>query len=114
MTSRTSPAVVERVVDHVAQLQPRRSRRTSLAACVLDAIWTIESDYNHLVVPLAHRVLGSEADGPLVAAQLPVNDGFPRRRSLKRFPNEWALLEVARNRQRTSTRNRLTKAKAAS
>jgi hypothetical protein len=71
------------------------------------------SPYDRVVVPLVHRVLGPGASGPLHAAAPLTDDSYALMRLLDRFPDEAALLAAAQNRQRTSTRNGVTKAEAA-
>ena len=93
--------------------QPPRERWTSLSACVLDAVWSVGADHDRVVVPLVHRVLIPGATGPLAADSAPTVDTHPLPRLLTRFPDDEALQEAARNRQRTSTRNGVTKADAA-
>ncbi|WP_218122237.1 hypothetical protein [Blastococcus aurantiacus] len=98
----------------VAELnpRPRGQRWSSLSACVLDAVWSIGARYNAVVGPLVHRVLSEGASGPLLTPGPPVEDVYPLDRFADRFPDEEALLAVAQNRQRTSTRNGITKAQA--
>jgi hypothetical protein len=90
-----------------------RERWTSLSACVLDAVWSVGVDHDRVVVPLVHRVLIPGATGPLDSESAPDVDTHPLPRLLTRFPDERALEEAARNKQRTSTRNGVTKADAA-
>ena len=93
--------------------QPARERWTSLSACVLDAVWSVGADHDRVVVRLVHRVLIPGATGSLAADSAPTVDTHPLPRFLTRFPDEETLQEAARNRQRTSTRNGVTKADAA-
>ncbi|MGY1840243.1 MULTISPECIES: hypothetical protein [unclassified Modestobacter] len=65
------------------------------------------------MVPLVHRVLIPAATGDLTAESAPDVDTHPLPRLLTRFRDEDALQESARNRQRTSIRNGVTKADAA-
>ncbi len=92
--------------------QPPRERWTSLSACVLDAVWSVGADHDRVVVPLVHRVLIPGATGPLTAETVLSVDSHPLPRLLTRFPDDEALQRAARNRQRTSTRNGVTKADA--
>src|SRR4051812_1416549 len=94
-------------------VQSPRERWTSLSACVLDAVWSVGADHDRVVVPLVHRVLIPGATGPLTAETVPDVDTHPLTRLLTRFPDDEALQQAARNRQRTSTRNGVTKADAA-
>ena len=110
-----SDDVVASVAERVAALGPgpRQQRWTSLSACVLDAVWSIGARYDGVVVPLVRRVLDGGATGSLLATESPVEDVHPVSRLLERFPDEESLLAVTQNRQRTSTRNGITKARAA-
>ena len=107
--------VIAGVAERVAALgpRPREQRWASLSACVLDAVWSIGARYDGVVVPLVRRVLDDGASGPLLAPGTAVDDVYPLSRFTERFPDEESLLAVARNRQRTSTRNGVTKARAA-
>jgi hypothetical protein len=96
-----------------SSVQPPRERWTSLAACVLDAVWSVGAGHDRVVVPLVHRVLIPGATGPLTSDSAPTVDTHPLPRFLTRFPDDEALQQAARNRQRTSTRNGVTKADAA-
>lgn len=111
----TPDGVVAGVAERVAALspRPREYRWASLSACVLDAVWSIGARYDGVVVPLVRRVLEEGASGPLLSQGAPVEDAHPLSRFVERFPDEDSLLEVAQNRQRTSTRNGVTKARAA-
>jgi len=106
---------VAEIADAVERLsvQPRLRQWTSLSACVLDAVWSVGSHYDRVVVPLVHRVLEPAAAGPLVAEAVPSADSHPLPRLLTRFQDGEALAAAANNRQRTSTRNGVTKAEAA-
>src|SRR3954453_5333642 len=99
--------LVAGVAERVAALgpRPREQRWASLSACVLDAVWSIGARYDAVVAPLVRRVLEDGATGPLLAPEPPAQDVYPLERFTDRFPDEEALLAVARNRQRTSTRN---------
>lgn len=110
-----SDGLVAGIARHVAELQPRprEQRWASLSACVLDAVWSIGARYDGVVAPLVHRVLTGGANGPLLTPGSPMQDVHPLDRFAERFPDEESLLEVAQNRQRTSTRNGITKALAA-
>ena len=107
--------VVAGVAERVAALgpRPREQRWASLSACVLDAVWSIGARYDGVVVPLVRRVLDDGASGPLLSPGPPIDDVHPLSRFVERFPDEDSLLEVAQNRQRTSTRSGITKARAA-
>jgi hypothetical protein len=106
---------VRQIADAVERLsvQPRLKRWTSLSACVLDAVWSVGSHYDRVVVPLVRRVLEPAATGPLVSESVPSVDSHPLPRLLTRFQGEESLEAAAQNRQRTSTRNGVTKADAA-
>ena len=112
---------VETAPDHVRSIAeterppvpPRVERWTSLSACVLDAVWSVGTDHDRVVVPLVHRVLESAATGPLRVDSPSGADSHPLPRLLTRFPDEQALEAAAQNRQRTSTRGGVTKAEAA-
>jgi hypothetical protein len=111
----TSPSdLVDRVADRVAALGPRArgQRWASLSACVLDSVWSIGARYDALVMPVVRRVLEPGAQGPLLS-EAASDDVFPLPRFVKNFPDEHALIAASRNRQRTSTRNGVTKAQAA-
>ena len=111
----------EAAPDHVRRLADTErppvptpvERWTSLSACVLDAVWSVGTDHDRVVVPLVHRVLTSAASGPLLADSRPEGDSHPLPRLLTRFPDEGTLEAAAQNRQRTSTRGGVTKADAA-
>jgi hypothetical protein len=96
-----------------SSVQPRLERWTSLSACVLDAVWSVRAHHDRLVVPLVHRVLDPAATGPLVSESVPSVDSHPLPRLLTRFQDDQALEAAAQNKQRTSTRNGVTKADAA-
>jgi hypothetical protein len=112
---------VEAELDHVRPIAdaerlpvpPRLERWTSLSACVLDAVWSVGTDHDRVVVPLVRRVLESAATGPLLADSPSGADSHPLPRLLTRFPDEHALEAAAQSRQRTSTRGGVTKADAA-
>ncbi|WP_199584099.1 hypothetical protein [Blastococcus sp. TF02A-30] len=106
--------MVANVAERVAALRPRprEQRWASLSACVLDAVWSIGARYDGVVAPLVRRVLEDGATGSLVTSDVPQEDVYPLDRFMDRFPDEEALLAVARNRQRTSTRSGITKAQA--
>ena len=110
----SSDGLVAEVAERVAALGPRRreDRWAKLSACVLDAVWSIGARYDRVVVPLVRRVLDGGATGRLLSSATPEVDVHPLSRLQQRFPDEEALLEVAQNRQRTSTRSGITKAKA--
>ena len=94
-------------------VRPRLVRWTSLSACVLDAVWSVGTSHDQVVVPLVHRVLEPAATGPLASESVSGVDTHPLPRLLTRFPDDEALQQAAQNRQRTSTRNGITKADAA-
>lgn len=106
--------LVDRIADRVAVLGPRAQgqRWASLSACVLDAVWSIGARYDAVVVPVVQRVLEPGAQGALLS-EVAGDDVYSLPRFLKNFPDELALIAASRNRQRTSTRNGVTKAQAA-
>lgn len=93
-------------------IRAREAMWVSASLCVLDAVWSIGANYDSTVVPLIQNF--AQANGinrPVVSpSELPAGDPFPTRR-LSQF-SEDELLDRT-NRQRTSTRNGITKAKAA-
>ncbi|WP_197697805.1 hypothetical protein [Micromonospora echinofusca] len=103
------------VVAAVAALdpQPRRERWGSLSYCVLDAVWSVSTRYNEVVVPLVRRVAEANGDGhPLVDATTPLpGDRLPLPVLLARYPTVEAL-QVITNGQLTSTRGGIRKAEA--
>lgn len=107
-------SLIDRIADRVAAIGPRAQgqRWSSLSACVLDAVWSIGARYDAVVVPFVHRVLEPGALGPLLSTD-PETDVYPLPRFVTSFPDEKALIAASRNRQRTSTRNGVTKAQAA-
>jgi hypothetical protein len=106
--------VVAGVAERVAALapRPREQRWASLSACMLDAVWSVGARYDGVVVPLVRPVLDDGAAGPLLTREIG-DDVYPLSRFTERFPDEESLLAVARNRQRTTTRNGITKVRAA-
>jgi hypothetical protein len=91
--------------------QPRQYRWTSLSYCIVDAVWSIGSNYDHVVVKMVKNVAAVFDDtSPTIPAQsaLPV-DQVPLKRFLDRFQQSDELLEFT-NRQLTSTRNGSPKA----
>ena len=98
---------------HGSLPKPQLERWTSLSACVLDAVWSVGASHDRVVVPLVHRVLIPAATGPLTTESVPGVDSHPLPRLLTRFQDDQALEAAAQNRQRTSTRNGVTKADAA-
>lgn len=93
--------------------QPRKWRWASLSYCVLDAIWSISSRYQEVVVPLVRRL--AEANGdlqPVVEAALPMlPDRLPLPILLARYPTAESLRAMT-NGQLTSTRGGIKKADA--
>jgi hypothetical protein len=100
------------VLASVLPLRSRRLRWRSLTYCIVDAVWSIGSHYDNVVVPLVRRVAGEhDPDGdPLTAAdgRLPP-DPAPLPAFLARFAKPDALVAVT-NRQLTATRNGALKA----
>lgn len=95
-------------------LRPRTHVWTSLTWCVLDAVWSIGARYESVVVPTVRRVASTFGDEyPLVATDaVPDVDPVPLETFLERYGTEDALIAVT-NRNRTSSRNGITKAAAA-
>ncbi len=91
-------------IDAVVTLnpQPRQRRWTSLAYCVLDAVWSIGARYDTVVVPLVRRVAEAHGDHrPTVpAADTLPPDPLPLPALLARFPSADALVPCT-NAQRT-------------
>jgi hypothetical protein len=56
--------VVSAILEHVAtlELEPRKRRWTSLSYGVLDAVWSIGSNYDAVVVPLVRGFAASLGD----------------------------------------------------
>lgn len=105
------------LVDAVGALSPRpRGRRwASLSSCLVDAVWSINADYDAVTVPITRAVFtactGDDTD-PLVAPDdLATPDPVRLDAFLARFPEVDTLLAVS-NRQRTSTRGGILKADA--
>ncbi|GAA3513966.1 hypothetical protein [Georgenia daeguensis] len=94
--------------------QPRTVGWTSLTYCVLDAVWSIGSDYDDVVTPLVRNVALTLTDQIPVAplAEVPTADAVPLTTFLAHYPDTDALLAQT-NRQRTSTRSGILKAEAA-
>lgn len=91
--------------------KPRQYRWTSLSYCIVDAVWSIGSDYDDVVVRMVKNVAAVFGDAsPTIPAQsvLPV-DPVPLKRFLDRFQQTDELLEFT-NHQLTSTRNGSPKA----
>lgn len=91
--------------------QPRQYRWASLTYCIVDAVWSIGSDYDSVVTKMVRSVAGVFADeSPKIPAKsvLP-KDPVPLERFLERFQHTEALIEVT-NHQLTSTRNGVRKA----
>jgi hypothetical protein len=111
------PKKVELLAGEVAKLNPapRAKRWGSLTACVVDAVWSINADYDAVVVPKTRALLTELAPGvnPLLpAADLTTPDPAPLTTFLDRFPDDASLAAVM-NRQVTSTRTKKRKADAA-
>jgi hypothetical protein len=105
----------EVVVAAAAALDPQaRSRRwSSLSYCVLDAVWSISSHYDRVVVPLVRRVAAANGDHDPVfdaAGALPP-DPLPLPLFLAEYPTTEMLLPVT-NGQLTSTKSGIPKAEA--
>ena len=104
-------------ISHIAKAvlalnpQPRQYRWTSLTYCIVDAVWSIGSDYDNVVLKVVKDVAAVFKDeSPTIPAQsLLPKDPVPLERFLERFQRTDALLEVT-NHQLTSTRNGSPKA----
>jgi len=91
--------------------QPRQYRWTSLTYCIVDAVWSLGSDYDAVVIKMVNNVAAIFDDrSPTILAEsaLP-KDPVPLKRFLERFQQTETLIEVT-NRQLTSTRNGARKA----
>jgi hypothetical protein len=107
---------VDELTEAVAALnvRPRTWVWTSLTWCVLDAVWSINSDYRSVVVPAVRRVASTFGDDePLVHADAAhVADPVPLTEFLGKYGDEETLVAVT-TRHRTSPRGGITKAAAA-
>lgn len=105
---------LDSVVDGIIELNPtpRKVRWSSISLCILDAVWSISADYDNVVVPLVRRFAAAgDIDPPLIpATSVPASDPGPASR-LEAW-NEADLISLT-NKQRTSTRGGVTKARAA-
>lgn len=94
-------------------LKPRPRYWASLTYCVLDAVWSIGSNYDSITTPLVRRLATAHGDEqPVVnaAGWNPDADNYP----LSEFVADYTvdtLLDVT-NHQRTSTTNGILKAEA--
>lgn len=94
-------------------LKPRSHRWTSLTYCIVDAVWSIGSRYDSVVVPIVRKVAKSFSDeNPLADSDRMPADPVPITRFLEQFPSSDALVLAVENRQRTSTRGGILKAEA--
>jgi hypothetical protein len=98
--------------DAVAALDPqaRDSRWTSLTYCVLDAVWSLNTRYYSVVVPLVGRVAAVFGDTQPTGA-FPQADPVPLPYLLARYGDAKALMEDT-NAQVTSPRNGILRADA--
>lgn len=106
-----------RAAAEVAALEPkpREWKWSSLTACVIDAVWSINADYDTVVAPATRVLVETLAPGvdPLVeAGDFSSPDPVPLTLLLARFPDERSLAEQM-NWQVTSTRTKRRKADAA-
>lgn len=105
--------VIPRISAAVIRLdpRPRQYRWTSLTYCIVDAVWSLGSDYDAVVIKMVNNVASVFDDrSPTILAKsaLP-KDPVPLKRFLERFQQTESLIEVT-NRQLTSTRNGARKA----
>lgn len=122
MISNEDVEVLVRAARAELTITPRAKRWTHLSLCVLDAVFSINAQYDAVVVPLCHRyaahaglpepllpvavahaVIGTAREQPLNAYVLDV-----RTVGTERF-----AADVISNRQRTSAQNGILKAEAA-
>ncbi|MHC6214681.1 hypothetical protein [Rhodococcus ruber] len=110
------PADLSPLIDAVRMLdlQPRRWQWVSLSLCVFDAVYSIGAHYDRHVLPVVRRVA---ADAGIEAASVPppttdLADPLPLEVFLDRYDTVEALLEVTKNRQRTSPRGGILNAEA--
>ncbi|SUA44961.1 hypothetical protein [Nocardia africana] len=106
---------IARLAREVAELhpQPRQSYWRSLSFCVVDAVFSIGARYS-TVVAVVGRVANEFGITTVTAPDIAGTDPDPLAlpQLLDRFPTAEGLSVVARNRQRTSTRNGILKADA--
>lgn len=104
-------ALIKAVV--ALELEPREQRWSSLSYCVVDAVWSVGSDYDAVVTPLVRRVAADLGDTePLVEVDRPVSDPVPLSKFLTCYENAEGLDRVTDNDQRTSTSNGILKTEA--
>lgn len=95
-------------------LAPRTRRWRSVTSCVLDAVWSINTDYDSMVVPYVRQVF-SVMDGgdPLTSTMAePDADPTPLTAFRDRFPTTEELAAET-SKHRTSPRSGILKAEAA-
>ena len=94
-------------------VEPRERRWTSLSYCIIDAVWSIGSNYANHVVPVVRRVAKAFGDMSPVAplAEFPIADPVRLSSLISRYADGAALITDT-NRQRTSTRSGIPKADA--
>jgi hypothetical protein len=104
---------ISRISAAVIALDPqaRQYRWTSLTYCIVDAVWSIGSDYEKVVIKMVKNVADVFDDkSPTIAAETALpEDPVPLESFLERFQQTGALLEIT-NDQLTSPRNGTLKA----
>jgi hypothetical protein len=105
--------LIDRIADAVARLplKCRGERWTSLSTCVLDAVWSLGSRYDAVVVPIVRSALSDLEPAAFLTRGTVERDPYPLTRLRDRFPDESALV-ASTNAQRTSSRGGITKAAA--
>lgn len=103
------PALVDAI--SALDIQPRKEQWRSVTSCAVDAVWSLSSNYDTVVYPLVRRLAAPGVD-PIMEPGTSAPDPLPCSAFLERFPDEESLLATANNRQRTSSRNGITKAAA--
>src|SRR5215216_1513422 len=99
--------------DAVAALDllPRGKRWNSLSYCVLDAVWSLNTRYYSVVVPLVERVAAEFGD-TRPTAHVPKADPVPLAKLLTKYGDAKALKEDT-NAQVTSPTNGILRSEAA-
>ena len=104
---------LDTVVEHIVELNPKpRDRRwNSLSLCIVDAVWSISANYDTTVVKVVRNLATSfEISQPLIPLTDPLPDDPLPTTVLAELTEDELLART--NRQRTSTRNGITKADA--
>ena len=109
MTLPKLDTVVERIVELAPE--PRDRRWNSLSLCIVDAVWSISANYDTTVVKVVRNLATSyEISQPLIPMTEPLPDDPLPTTVLAELTEDELLART--NRQRTSTRNGITKADA--